>query len=106
MWSSSWTGLVRLELKQALKLIFGQLRYFPITLKRAPVQVEFLAASDPPNLTATINSVVNSDKITGGLNLGPELDAGHLAGDVRHRLQGEGPALGREGAIELVFHHT
>ena len=71
------------------------------------VQVEFLATANPSKLTATrVSSVVDGDEIFGQFNFGLELDAGHLAGDVRHRLQDGLLVLDWEGVVELVLHHT
>ena len=70
-----------------------------------PVQVESLDASNPPNITVTVRSVIEVDIIYGRTDLRLESDAG-VVGDVLHRLHHDRPLVSWEGAIELVFHHT
>ena len=70
-----------------------------------PVQVQSLNASNPPNIAVTVRSVIEVDIIYSGIYLRLESDAGVVC-DVLHRLHHDRPLVSREGAIELIFHHT
>ena len=92
------------ESKQALKQVDV---YIYLVLSDLPVQVQSLHASNPSNIAVAVRSVIDVDIIYGRVNLRLEFDAGvGLVGDVLHRLHHDRPLLRREGAIELVFHHT
>ena len=90
------------ESKQALKQIDV---YIYLVLSDLPVQVQSLHASNPPNIAVAVRSVIDIDIIYSRTDLWLESDAG-VVGDVLHRLHHDRPLVSREGAIELVFHHT
>ena len=107
MWSNSCTGVVRPESKQALKykseIIFAKPRFKQPT---KPVQAESLVATNPSKLaTARVGSVVDCHEVHGRLVLRVKRDAGHLAGDVIHRLNDLPPVGKGEGAIKAILNH-
>ena len=72
-----------------------------------PVQVEFLLPPNPSKSAATrVTSVRDGDKTWARLNLRQELDAGHLAGDVVHRLQDYFLQVVWEGVVEPILDHS
>ena len=72
-----------------------------------PAQVEFLLPPNPSKSTATrVTSVRDGDETWARLNLRQELDAGHLDGDVVHRLQDYFLQFVWEGVVEPILDHS
>ena len=106
VWSSSWTGVLIPDSKQALEKFVSNPWYARMQIF-VPVQVDILLPSSSSVLTSTsVTPFVNFYPVLGQRNFGAEGDAGNLAFDVVHRILQNISVCWGEGTPYMIFYHS